>query len=236
MSLSISTRKCRRLISNIDGSRFRGSRFRVRFRGSRFGFKVRSRCAERRAPSAQRRIPSRPEPRAESRVRVPVRVPSRVRSAMRLFQLPAGVLVEADGGWFRLSGESWDSVVNRDDLHDWISGRMAKATLTDAAPDLARAPAAGRRAGGVGRRRDLLPQPHGADGGVEIGGRRRFLRSGLRRGASRAVLQGDAPSRPRPRPAGSHPQGFALERAGAGARAGGELATGPSSATPSATT
>ena len=29
---------------------------------------------------------------------------------MRLFQLPASVLVESETRWFRLPGETWDSV------------------------------------------------------------------------------------------------------------------------------
>ena len=56
---------------------------------------------------------------------------------MRLFRLPSAVLVEAEGGWFRLPGESWDAVVNRDDLHAWVSARIAQATLIDGTPDLA---------------------------------------------------------------------------------------------------
>ena len=56
---------------------------------------------------------------------------------MRLFRLPSAVLVEAEGGWFRLPGESWDTVVNRDDLMRGSSGRIAQATLIDGTPDLA---------------------------------------------------------------------------------------------------
>ena len=56
---------------------------------------------------------------------------------MRLFRLPSAVIVEADGGWFRLPGENWDTVVNRDDLHAWVSGRITQATLMDGTPDLA---------------------------------------------------------------------------------------------------
>jgi 2-dehydro-3-deoxy-D-arabinonate dehydratase len=57
---------------------------------------------------------------------------------IRLFHLPSGVLVESDGAWFRLPGDTWDSVVNRDDLHAWVSGRIAHATLIDGTPDLGR--------------------------------------------------------------------------------------------------
>jgi 2-dehydro-3-deoxy-D-arabinonate dehydratase len=57
---------------------------------------------------------------------------------MRLFQLPGALLAESGGGWFRLPGESWDSVVNRDDLHAWVTERIASGTLIDGTPDLAR--------------------------------------------------------------------------------------------------
>ena len=56
---------------------------------------------------------------------------------MRLFQLPAAVLVESDGGWFRLSGESWDTVVNRDDLHAWISRADGRGDARDGRARLA---------------------------------------------------------------------------------------------------
>jgi 2-dehydro-3-deoxy-D-arabinonate dehydratase len=58
------------------------------------------------------------------------------QSHMRLFQLPGALLVESSGGWFRLPGESWDSVVNREDLYAWVVGRIASATLIDGTPDL----------------------------------------------------------------------------------------------------
>ena len=36
------------------------------------------------------------------------------KTYMRLFQLPGSVLVESETRWFRLAGETWDGVVNRD--------------------------------------------------------------------------------------------------------------------------
>jgi len=56
---------------------------------------------------------------------------------MRLFQLPGSVLVESETRWFRLAGETWDSVVNRADLSGWVTGQIADATLIDGTPDLA---------------------------------------------------------------------------------------------------
>src|SRR4051794_13588768 len=56
---------------------------------------------------------------------------------MRLYRLAKGVLVESAGRWFRLGAESWDTVINRDDLHEWLTGRLAEATLMDGEPDLA---------------------------------------------------------------------------------------------------
>jgi len=57
---------------------------------------------------------------------------------MRLFQLPGSVLVESETRWFRLQGETWDSVINRADLHGWVTGQIADGTLMDGTPDLAR--------------------------------------------------------------------------------------------------
>jgi 2-dehydro-3-deoxy-D-arabinonate dehydratase len=44
--------------------------------------------------------------------------------------------VESGGRWFRLGAEPWDTVINRDDLHEWLTGRLADATLMDGEPDL----------------------------------------------------------------------------------------------------
>ena len=56
---------------------------------------------------------------------------------MRLFQMPGSVLVESETRWFRLQGETWDSVINRDDLNGWVTGQIADGTLIDGTPDLA---------------------------------------------------------------------------------------------------
>ena len=57
---------------------------------------------------------------------------------MRLFQLPGSVLVESETRWFRLPGETWDSVINRADLNGWVTGQIADGTLIDGTPDLAK--------------------------------------------------------------------------------------------------
>ena len=56
---------------------------------------------------------------------------------MRLFQMPGSVLVESETRWFRLQGETWDSVINRADLNGWVTGQIADGTLIDGTPDLA---------------------------------------------------------------------------------------------------
>jgi 2-dehydro-3-deoxy-D-arabinonate dehydratase len=48
------------------------------------------------------------------------------------------VFVKAGPGWFRLPGETWDSVVNRPNLHDWLTAQIANGTLIDGTPDLSR--------------------------------------------------------------------------------------------------
>ncbi len=55
---------------------------------------------------------------------------------MRLFHVPGAVLVESDGRWFRLPGETWDTVVNRDDLHEWVAGRTTEMTVIEGTPDM----------------------------------------------------------------------------------------------------
>jgi 2-dehydro-3-deoxy-D-arabinonate dehydratase len=57
---------------------------------------------------------------------------------MRLFQIPGSVLVEAGSAWFRLVAETWDGVVNRPDLHGWVTGQIASGTLIDGTPDLSK--------------------------------------------------------------------------------------------------
>ena len=55
---------------------------------------------------------------------------------MRLYRLSNALLVESDRRWFRLPGVAWDEAVNRDDLHDWLVGRVADTTIMDGEPDL----------------------------------------------------------------------------------------------------
>ena len=98
---------------------------------------------------------------------------------MRLFHVASGVLVETADGWFRLAA-GWDDVVNRDDVETWVTSQIAGATLMDGAPDLSRLlpPIKSQEVWAAGV--TYYPQPHGADGGVEVSRRRRLLRSGLR--------------------------------------------------------
>ena len=86
-----------------------------------------------------------------------------------------------------------------------------------------RSAGADRIAGGVGGRRHVLPQPHRAHGRVQVGRRRRFLRSRLRRRPSGAVLQGQPAPRPRIGRDRAHPPRRAMERARAGADPGGHV-------------
>jgi 2-dehydro-3-deoxy-D-arabinonate dehydratase len=51
--------------------------------------------------------------------------------------MPSGVLVETADGWFRLR-ETWDEVVNHDDLEAWLTAQIAGATVMDGGPDLSR--------------------------------------------------------------------------------------------------
>ncbi len=57
---------------------------------------------------------------------------------MRLFNTTEGLLVEDDGGWARLDSSSWDEVINRDDLFDWLQHTVGSSPRLDAAPDLSR--------------------------------------------------------------------------------------------------
>ena len=143
---------------------------------------------------------------------------------MRLFQLPGSVLVESETRWFRLQGETWDSVINRADLSGWVTGQIADATLIDGTPDLASLlPPIGSQeiwAAGVTYYRSRTAQ----DGGGQAGGRRRLLRPRLRRGPSGALLQGHTASRARSSTARADSEGLEVERARAGARAGRQLA------------
>jgi 2-dehydro-3-deoxy-D-arabinonate dehydratase len=57
---------------------------------------------------------------------------------MRLFQVPESVLVESGPGWFRLPGATWDGVLNRTDLREWVTEQIANGTLIDGTPDLSK--------------------------------------------------------------------------------------------------
>jgi len=57
---------------------------------------------------------------------------------MRLYRLSNALFVEDDRRWFRVPGDSWDAVVNRDDLHAWLCAWIADATIVDGDPDLSR--------------------------------------------------------------------------------------------------
>jgi 2-dehydro-3-deoxy-D-arabinonate dehydratase len=57
---------------------------------------------------------------------------------MRLFNTTDGLLVEHDGGWARLDSSSWDDVINRDDLFDWLQHTERSLPALGAAPDRSR--------------------------------------------------------------------------------------------------
>ncbi|CAA9586479.1 MAG: Fumarylacetoacetate hydrolase family protein, partial [uncultured Thermomicrobiales bacterium] len=86
-----------------------------------------------------------------------------------------------------------------------------------AAADRHHAAAADRRAGGLGLRGDLPPQPRRPDGGIDPKGR---LRSRLRGGAAGVVFESDARPGIRPGRDDRHPRRFDLGRARAGAGTG----------------
>src|SRR3954463_9024710 len=56
---------------------------------------------------------------------------------MRLHHAANGLFVEQDGRWYALSGVSWDTVINRDDLHDWLADQISRGPPV-AAPHLPR--------------------------------------------------------------------------------------------------
>ena len=58
---------------------------------------------------------------------------------MHLFHTASGIFVEHDARWVRLPDTSWDEVVNRDDLQEWLARRSASQPGLDRAPDLSRA-------------------------------------------------------------------------------------------------
>jgi 2-dehydro-3-deoxy-D-arabinonate dehydratase len=52
---------------------------------------------------------------------------------MRLFRTVTGIALEHDSRWFALADVSWDALVNRDDLHDYLLSAM-EYTETRSAP------------------------------------------------------------------------------------------------------
>ena len=54
---------------------------------------------------------------------------------MHLYRLATSILVHDAGQWYRLS-EDWDTLVNRDDLLDWLRQQIAAATPLTGTPDL----------------------------------------------------------------------------------------------------
>ena len=142
---------------------------------------------------------------------------------MRLFQLPGSVLVESETRWFRLAGETWDSVVNRADLNGWVTGQISDGTLIDGPPDLAKLlPPIGSQeiwAAGVTYYRSRTARMEEAKlaGGGDFYDR-------VYDAARQTLLQGHTASRARSSTARADSEGLELERARAGARAGRQLA------------
>jgi 2-dehydro-3-deoxy-D-arabinonate dehydratase len=52
---------------------------------------------------------------------------------MRIFRTVTGIALEHDSRWYALSDSSWDALVNRDDLHDYLLSAM-EYTETRSAP------------------------------------------------------------------------------------------------------
>src|SRR5262249_52612952 len=100
---------------------------------------------------------------------------------MKLYKTNNGPVLAERGEYFLLPDTDWDVLVNRDDHEMVITSLTRRATRPGGVLARTRRARANRQAGGLGGGRDLFSQPDGANGGIEIRGRRRFLRSHLRR-------------------------------------------------------
>ncbi len=56
---------------------------------------------------------------------------------MRLFRTNDALVVESGKDWYKLPGESWDELVNREDLYGWVAGRIGESKRLGGPPDLA---------------------------------------------------------------------------------------------------
>ena len=54
---------------------------------------------------------------------------------MRLFRYRHWPVVEHVTGWFTLPPQSWDAIVNRDDVHDWLTAAIAGQAPLPGPPD-----------------------------------------------------------------------------------------------------
>ena len=54
---------------------------------------------------------------------------------MRIFRTTTGIALEHDSRWFALPDTSWDAVVNRDDLHDYLLSATEYTETRPAPPD-----------------------------------------------------------------------------------------------------
>ena len=54
---------------------------------------------------------------------------------MRLFRFRHSPVVEHANRWFALEPQSWDAIVNRDDVHAWLSAAIAGRSPLPAPPD-----------------------------------------------------------------------------------------------------
>ena len=89
---------------------------------------------------------------------------------MKLYRTTSGVFVEEREQHFPVSDHTWDALLAREDLPEFLTEFVARAQPSN---DFHRCRAAGadQPAGGVGCRRNLLSQPRRAHGGIK--GRRR---------------------------------------------------------------